>query len=77
MTNGEDYQRGMVIVAHADDAEFGCAGTVASWCRSGMEVVQVICTDGSKGSDDPNMTSAQLGGNQKAGAAERRPGASG
>lgn len=60
MTNGEGYQRGMVIVAHADDAEFGCAGTVASWCHSGMEVVQVICTDGSKGSDDPNITSAQL-----------------
>ena len=60
MTNGEGYQRGMVIVAHADDAEFGCAGTVASWCRSGMEVVQVICTDGSKGSDDPNITSAEL-----------------
>lgn len=60
MTNGEGYKRGMVIVAHPDDAEFGCSGTVATWCRSGMEVVQVICTDGSKGSSDPNMTSAEL-----------------
>ncbi len=60
MTSGEGYKRGMVIVAHPDDAEFGCSGTVAKWCRSGMEVVQVICTDGSKGSSDPNMTSAEL-----------------
>ena len=61
MTNGENYRRGMVVVAHPDDAEFGCSGTVATWCRAGMEVVQVICTDGSKGSDDPNMTSAKTG----------------
>ncbi len=60
MTNGEGYKRGMVIVAHPDDAEFGCSGTVATWCRQGMEVVQVICTDGGKGSDDPNMTSEEL-----------------
>ena len=60
MTKGEGYKRGMVIVAHPDDAEFGCSGTVAKWCRDGMEVVQVICTDGSKGSSDPNMTSAEL-----------------
>ena len=60
MTEGESYKRGMVIVAHPDDAEFGCSGTVATWCRSGMEVVQVICTDGSKGSSDPNMTPERL-----------------
>lgn len=56
----EVYQRGMVVVAHADDAEWGCSGTVAKWCREGMDVVYVICTDGSKGSSDPNITSQQL-----------------
>ena len=56
MTQDEPYRRGMVVVAHADDAEYGCSGTVAKWCREGMEVVYVLCTDGSKGSSDPEMT---------------------
>ena len=54
------YQRAMVVVAHADDAEYGCSGTVAKWCREGIEVVYVICTDGSKGSDNLKMTSSRL-----------------
>ena len=28
----EQFSRGMVVVAHADDAEFGCSGTVAKLC---------------------------------------------
>ncbi len=54
------HQRAMVVVAHADDAEWGCAGTVAKWCAEGWEVVYVLCTDGSKGSEDPEMTSGRL-----------------
>ena len=53
-------QRGMVIMAHPDDAEWTCSATVAKWCAEGWEVVYVLCTDGSKGSDDPEMTSEQL-----------------
>ena len=60
MTQEEPYRRGMVVFAHADDAEYGCAGTVAKWCREGMEVVYVVCTDGSKGSSDPHMTPERL-----------------
>ncbi len=60
MPQSGEYKRGMVVVAHADDAEFGCSGTVARWCSEGMEVVYVLCTDGSKGSDDPDMTSEKL-----------------
>ena len=56
----EAYRSAMVVVAHADDAEFGCSGTVAKWCREGVEVVYVICTNGNKGSDDLEMTSEQL-----------------
>ena len=52
----DDFNRAMVVVAHADDAEWGCAGTVARLCAEGWDVAYVICTDGSKGSDDPNMT---------------------
>lgn len=50
----------MVVFAHPDDAEYGCSGTAAQWCRLGWEVVYVVCTDGSKGSDDPEMTQEQL-----------------
>ena len=56
----EPYRRGMVVVAHADDAEYGCSATVAKWCAEGWEVVYVMCTDGSKGSSDPNMSAYKL-----------------
>ena len=36
----------MVISPHADDAEFGAAGSVALWARSGKKVIYVICTNG-------------------------------
>ena len=39
----------MVIVAHPDDAEFMCAGTVARWARGGSEVTYVLVTSGDKG----------------------------
>jgi LmbE family N-acetylglucosaminyl deacetylase len=60
--NGKEpeYSRAMVVVAHPDDAEFGCSGTVAKWCRLGWDVVYVMCTDGSKGTSDRAISSAQL-----------------
>ena len=54
------YKRAMVVVAHADDAEYGCSGSVAKLVREGIEVVYVLCTDGSKGSDDPKDTQESL-----------------
>ena len=53
-------RRVMVAVAHPDDAEFGCAGTVAKWASEGQEIVFVLGTSGDKGSDDTSMTSEQL-----------------
>ena len=29
------YSKAMVVVAHPDDAEYGCSGTVAKWCNQG------------------------------------------
>ena len=55
-----NIRRGMVVVAHADDAEWGYSGTVATLVSYGVEMTYVICTDGSKGSDDPAMTSDKL-----------------
>ena len=56
----EPYSRAMVVMAHADDAEWTCAATMAKMCAEGWEVVLVLCTDGSKGSEDPEMTSERL-----------------
>jgi LmbE family N-acetylglucosaminyl deacetylase len=56
----ETYTRGMVVVAHPDDAEFGCSGTVAKWIRQGIEFVYVLCTDGSKGTSDRTITPQEL-----------------
>ncbi len=50
----------MTILAHPDDAEFGCGGTLATWARQGTEITMVIVTDGSKGSDDRSITDEQL-----------------
>ncbi|MBM3925967.1 MAG: PIG-L family deacetylase [SAR202 cluster bacterium] len=54
------YKRGMVVVAHPDDAEFGFSGTVAKFCQQGIEMFYVLCTDGSKGSSDSKMTPDKL-----------------
>ena len=58
--NEGPFRRGMVVIAHPDDAEWGCSGTVAKWCADGWDVVYVLCTDGSKGSSDPDMTGEKL-----------------
>ena len=50
----------MIVSPHADDAEFGAAGTVARWTRESKKVVYVICTNGNKGTDDRNMTPEAL-----------------
>src|SRR6476646_5051954 len=56
----ETPKRAMVIVAHCDDAEFMCAGTIAKWGREGYDVMLVVCTDSSKGSEDPEMSPWKL-----------------
>ncbi len=50
----------MVVTPHPDDAEFGVAGTVARWTREGKDVIYVVCTNGDKGTSDPNIKSEEL-----------------
>jgi LmbE family N-acetylglucosaminyl deacetylase len=50
----------MVISPHADDAEYGIAGTVAKWTHEGKDVIYVVCTNGNKGSNDPKMKPEKL-----------------
>ncbi len=39
-------QRALVVVAHPDDADFGCAGTVATLTRHGVDVAYCLVTSG-------------------------------
>ena len=50
----------MVVIPHADDAESRMAGTVARWVREGKNIVYVVCTNGDKGTNDPNMRPEEL-----------------
>lgn len=50
----------LVVTAHPDDIEFGCAGSVATWVDEGAEVTYCIVTDGSTGTSDPNMAGEPL-----------------
>ena len=56
----ETPRKVLLVTPHQDDAEGGCGGTVARWIREGAEVVYLLCTNGDKGSDDPEMTSERL-----------------
>jgi LmbE family N-acetylglucosaminyl deacetylase len=60
MDDDEGPRRALVIAAHPDDSEFGVAGTAHLWTRDGWEFYYLICTDGSKGSEDPEMTAEKL-----------------
>jgi LmbE family N-acetylglucosaminyl deacetylase len=51
----EPLERVLVVIAHPDDAEFGAAATIASLTRRGVRVDYVVTTDGSKGSEDPDV----------------------
>jgi len=57
-------QRAMIIMAHPDDIEFSCAGTVARWTDGGCAVCYVLVTSGDGGIETAGMT--------RAGAAEIR-----
>lgn len=58
MTNNNFYtpESVMVIVAHPDDPDFSCAGTIARWARTGTRISYVICTSGEVGIADPSIT---------------------
>ena len=55
-----DIDRALVVVAHPDDADFGCAGTVAGWVDEGIEVTYCVVTDGDAGGFDPTVSRAEV-----------------
>jgi LmbE family N-acetylglucosaminyl deacetylase len=50
----------LLIAPHPDDPEMGMGGTVAALTASGKRVVYVVCTNGDKGTSDPEMTPERL-----------------
>jgi LmbE family N-acetylglucosaminyl deacetylase len=59
MNNFYVPESAMVIVAHPDDVEFSCSGTLARWVKAGTRVSYVLCTSGDVGIAEPGMTRAR------------------
>jgi LmbE family N-acetylglucosaminyl deacetylase len=50
----------LVVSPHPSDPDFGIGGTAARWAREKKDVVYVICTNGDKGSSDPDLMPDKL-----------------
>lgn len=50
----------LAIGAHPDDIEFGCGGTLAKWAKAGAVIHYLVCTDGSKGTWNPEADIPRL-----------------
>jgi LmbE family N-acetylglucosaminyl deacetylase len=53
-------QRILVIIAHPDDAESLCGGTIARLAEEGHDIHYLLVTRGDKGSNEPGVTPEQL-----------------
>jgi LmbE family N-acetylglucosaminyl deacetylase len=53
-------ERVLVVISHPDDGEFGAGATIAWLTAMGARVDYVVTTDGSKGTEDPDVTPEQL-----------------
>jgi LmbE family N-acetylglucosaminyl deacetylase len=56
MTNFYVPDSAMAIVAHPDDIEFSCAGTLARWASENARISYVLCTSGDVGIDSAGMS---------------------
>jgi LmbE family N-acetylglucosaminyl deacetylase len=54
-TDTDSIQRVLIVVAHPDDCDFGCAGTTARWTGAGIDVAYCIVTDGQAGGFDRSV----------------------
>ncbi len=45
----EDWERGLAVVAHPDDMEYGAAAAVARWTQQGKRFAYVLVSDGEAG----------------------------
>ncbi len=74
MLADEAVERVLMVTAHPDDVDFGCAGTVAGWTKAGIAVSYCIVTNGDAGGFDPAVPRSDIAGirqaEQRAAAAE-------
>jgi len=56
MANFYVPESAMAIVAHPDDIEFSCAGTLARWASLNARISYVLCTSGDVGIDSAGMS---------------------
>ena len=61
VTEEEPIRRVLVVVAHPDDCDFGCAATTALWTSQGIDVMYCIATDGEAGGSDQEASRADVG----------------
>jgi LmbE family N-acetylglucosaminyl deacetylase len=59
-TNLPVPSRALAVGAHPDDIEFGCGATLAKWAAAGCQIALLVCTDGSKGTWEPETDPAEL-----------------
>jgi LmbE family N-acetylglucosaminyl deacetylase len=50
----------LAVYAHPDDADVACGGSLARWAKAGSAVHLVVCTDGGKGTTDPQVAPERL-----------------
>lgn len=61
ISSGEDEKPSvLVVLAHPDDPEFFCGGTVARWSSEGRTVTYCLLTRGDKGSDTDDVPPEEL-----------------
>jgi LmbE family N-acetylglucosaminyl deacetylase len=53
-------ERVLVVVAHPDDCDFGCAATTATFTAAGMSVSYCIVTNGDAGGSDRTISRAEM-----------------
>ncbi len=58
-------RRVLVVEAHPDDVEWYAGGTIAKLAREGAEITFVICTEGERGSYDPDTDPVALAAARK------------
>ena len=66
MLDDAEVERILVVTAHPDDVDFGCAGTVAQWTDAGIEVAYCVVTDGDAGGFDDAVPREEIPGIRRA-----------
>ncbi len=56
----DGIERVLIVVAHPDDCDFGCAATTARWTDAGISVSYCIVTDGRAGGFDRSVSRERM-----------------